>query len=1043
MNLVQSKVPEHSSHSDESYIQQPVLPNGESEIINLPKHLLGLYNSSCEGLDEQQCLNLKQLLYSYSDVFAKDDMDLGCLQGIYHRIDTGDATPVNEKMRRTPIGFQDLERDHIQKLLDANIIQPSASEWAAAPVLVRKKCGAVRYCLDYRKLNGVTIKDRFPLPNINDCLDTLQGNTLFSTLDLAMGYYQIMIHPDSQNKTAFITKYGQFSHTRMGMGLCNAPATFQRAIQLVLRGILWEEVLAYLDDIIVLGKNFDESLVNLKKVLERFRFHNLKLKPSKCILLRKQVQFLGKVVTENGITIAPSKLEAVQSWPVPKNQTELQSFLGFVNYHRDHIRNFAQIASPLYDLSTKKGEITLSDEHLEAFNTLKQAVTSAGCLSFPTPDGLFILDTDASSLALGAVLSQVQDGVVKPICYASNTLLKTQRNYCTTRKELLSVVKFCRQFRHYLLGRRFLLRTDHNSLVWLTRFKDVQGQLARWLEELSQYDIEILHRSGKDHINCDALSRLPDTLAPCDCYQAGKSLQTLPCGGCAFCTRAHNQWGRFCEDVDDVIPLAVRSVTTRSSPQSPDDNDDNPDDVDMPTSTDTSGPNVPLNDAPSAANWLETFSPIELRDIQSQDPDIAPIVQWLHSDIEPSIRQLRLTSPATRAYWLCRSNLQFINGVLYYQWEEGGSSSARHALLLVPEGLRNQVLFHCHDARHAGHFGIQKTVKRLKQSFYWYGMSRDGKEYVKSCLACNKNKKANKNPKAPLRAFHAGFPMERIHMDILGPFTTSQLGNKYILMVICQFSKWIDIIPISDQTAETVAKEFLARIVSYFGCPLEIFTDQGSNFQSNLFSAFCELLEITRTRTTPYRPCGNGQVERYNRVVLQMVRCYIEGKVKQWDRDLYLLAMALRSTEHRQTGFTPNRLMLGREVLQPVDLLLGLTETQLQRYEPYQWVQHLAKEASRAHHIARENLDASQLRQKRDYDLRLLEHTYEVGDLVYKRDTSTRVGISSKLRAPWAGPYIVIRSTPPLYKIADKGKEYVLHHDRLKLCNDAHIPLCT
>ncbi len=254
--------------------------------------------------------------------------------------------------------------------------------------------------------------------------------------------------------------------------------------------------MAYLDDIIVLGKNFDESLVNLKKVLERFRFHNLKLKPSKCILLRKQVQFLGKVVTENGITIAPSKLEAVQSWPVPKNQTELQSFLGFVNYHRDHIRNFAQIASPLYDLSTKKGEITLSDEHLEAFNTLKQAVTSARCLSFPTPDGLFILDTDASSLALGAVLSQVQDGVVKPICYASNTLLKTQRNYCTTRKELLSVVKFCRQFRHYLLGRRFLLRTDHNSLVWLTRFKDVQGQLARWLEELSQYDIEILHRSG-------------------------------------------------------------------------------------------------------------------------------------------------------------------------------------------------------------------------------------------------------------------------------------------------------------------------------------------------------------------------------------------------------------------------------------------------------------------------------------------------------------------------------------------------------------------
>ncbi len=192
-----------------------------------------------------------------------------------------------------------------KKLLEAGVIQPSASEWASAPVLVRKKCGAVRYCLDYRKLNNLTIKDRFPLPNISDCLDTLQGTTLFSTLDLAMGYYQLMIHPDSQHKTAFITKFGQFSHIRLGFGLCNAPATFQRAIQLVLRGFLWEEVLAYLDDIIVLGRDFSDALLNLSKVLERFRSHNLKLKPIKCKLLKKQVKFLGKLVTEQGISIDP------------------------------------------------------------------------------------------------------------------------------------------------------------------------------------------------------------------------------------------------------------------------------------------------------------------------------------------------------------------------------------------------------------------------------------------------------------------------------------------------------------------------------------------------------------------------------------------------------------------------------------------------------------------------------------------------------------------------------------------------------------------
>ncbi len=326
-----------------------------------------------------------------------------------------------------------------------------------------------------------------------------------------------------------------------------------------------EEVLAYLDDIIVIGKDFHDALNNPGNLLSRFRQHNLKLKPAKCKLLRRQVQFLGKLITENGVSIAPSKMNAVKDWPIPTNQKELQSFLGFVNYHRDHIKHFAEIAGPLYDLSTIKGPIVLTDEHLTAFHNLKHAITTSPCLSFPTPDGLFVLDVDASYFTLGAELSQIQDGVVKPICYASNTLLKVQQNYCTTRKELLSVVKFCRQFRHYLLGRRFLLRTDHNSLVWLTRFKDIQGQLARWVEELSQYDMEILHRPGKNHQNCDALSRIPDMLAPCDCYNAGMSLESLPCGGCSYCTRAHNQWSRFCEDVDDVVPLAVRTVTTSNN----------------------------------------------------------------------------------------------------------------------------------------------------------------------------------------------------------------------------------------------------------------------------------------------------------------------------------------------------------------------------------------------------------------------------------------------------------------------------------------------
>ena len=199
---------------------------------------------------------MKETLLADKDVFAQSDLDLGCLTTIKHRIDTKDELPVNQRIRRTPLGFENEEKDHLEKMLTAGVIEPSSSEWASAPVLIRKKDGGMRYCIDYRALNEKTVKDQYPLPIIDDCLDTLAGTRFFSTLDLASGYYQIELEEDSRRKTAFITKYGRFQHIRMGFGLCNAPATFQRAMNLVLRGLTWSEVLVYLDDVIVVGKTF-------------------------------------------------------------------------------------------------------------------------------------------------------------------------------------------------------------------------------------------------------------------------------------------------------------------------------------------------------------------------------------------------------------------------------------------------------------------------------------------------------------------------------------------------------------------------------------------------------------------------------------------------------------------------------------------------------------------------------------------------------------------------------------------------------------------
>ena len=257
-----------------------------------------MYDRAIKGLNPEERKKLKSLLIEYRDVFAKHDLDLGCLTTVKHKIDTKDATHVKQKMRRTPLGFQEHEQKHLTKMLNAGVIQPSTSAWTSAPILVRKKDGTVRWCVDYRAVNDRTTKDCYPLPIIEDCLDTLQGTTCFSTLDMASGYYQIELDEEFRQKTAFITPYGLFEHTRIGLGLCNAPATLQRALT-------WTQVLVYLDDINVLGKSFENGLRNLRNVLYRSR--DFKLKPKKCELFKGRVEFLGKLVSAKAEKVCQSR----------------------------------------------------------------------------------------------------------------------------------------------------------------------------------------------------------------------------------------------------------------------------------------------------------------------------------------------------------------------------------------------------------------------------------------------------------------------------------------------------------------------------------------------------------------------------------------------------------------------------------------------------------------------------------------------------------------------------------------------------------------
>lgn len=424
-----------------------------------------MFKNSIKELKLAQTRQFANLSVEFEEVFAKNDFDLGLFSGnIKHEIHLHDNTPIRHKLRRTPLKFEGEEADHIKQMFEKGIIQKSISEYAASPVLVRKKDGGIRYCIDYRSLNNATVKDAFPMPNISDCLDTLRGSTLMSSVDMAAGDWEIEIAEKDRYKTAFNTKYGLFEHIRLSFGLCNSPATFSRIIQLVLQGLTF-------------GTSFENHVINLRKVLERFKQYNLKLKPQKCSFFQTELKFLGKLVSAKGVSINPENIKAVATWPVPKTKKELESFIGFANYHREHINNFSEITVPLHQLTGKKIDFVWSDKHQLAFENIKKALIEAATLNYPNPSYTFILDTYSSDVSIGAELSQVQEGQEKIISFSSKVLTPAQRKYCTTRKELLAIITFTRQYRHYLLGNSFIVRTDHNSLTWLMSFKNIEGQL--------------------------------------------------------------------------------------------------------------------------------------------------------------------------------------------------------------------------------------------------------------------------------------------------------------------------------------------------------------------------------------------------------------------------------------------------------------------------------------------------------------------------------------------------------------------------------------
>ena len=480
-----------------------------SSSTRLPEPLQVLLNECDKQITRQEKSELAKLLSSHIDRFKLPNTRLGRTDIIKHDIDTGMHHPIKIPPRREPPHKHDIIEKEVESLLQQNLISHSVSPWSAPVVMATKHDGSPRLCIDYRKINSITVKDSFPLPSVQQAVSSFHGAKYFCSLDLSSGFHQIAMSEDSKQKTAFATQSGLYESNVMPFGLTNSPATFVRLMEAVLRGLNWKRCLVYIDDILVFGRSFGETLQNLELVLSRLRTANLVLKPSKCHLFKRSIPFLGHIISRDGVTCDPDKVSAVQSWPTPTNSKELVSFLGLTGYYRRFIYNYATIIAPLQALTHRKAKWIWSQQCAKAFTNLKTKLLSKPILTFPSPSDPFILDCDASNTSIGAVLSQMQDGKEKVIAYYSYALKSAERSYCTTKRELLAVVLAIRKMRYYLSSQPFTVRTDHAALQWLLNFKDTDGILARWLTTLSKYSFILQHRPSKNHSNADALSLRP------------------------------------------------------------------------------------------------------------------------------------------------------------------------------------------------------------------------------------------------------------------------------------------------------------------------------------------------------------------------------------------------------------------------------------------------------------------------------------------------------------------------------------------------------
>lgn len=804
------------------------------DLIDLPKQVDPKnFKIRDDHMNEEEKIALRKVINQYKEVLYVESDKLSFTHKIKHNIRTVDNIPVHTKSYKYPYVYENEVQQQVKKMLTDGIIKESISPYTSPVWVVPKKSDAsgrrkFRLVIDYRKLNEKTINDKYPIPEITDILDKLGKATYFSTIDLVSGFHQIQLAEEDTEKTAFSVNGGKYEFTRMPFGLKNAPATFQRVMDCVLRDLIGVCCFVYMDDIIIFSSSLQEHMRNLSQVLKRLKDARLKIQLDKCEFFRKETQFLGHTVSEDGVRPNSDKIESIRKWSVPKNEKEVRQFLGTLGYYRRFIKDFAKIVKPLTGLLRKDTEFEITPEIKACFEKCKELLTLDPVLIYPDFSKEFILTTDASDYAIGAVLSQGPIGKDRPIAYASRTLSQTEERYSTTEKEFLAIVWAVKHFRPYLYGRKFKMFTDHQPLTFSmtnANHRIIRGKLA-----LEEFDYELIYKPGKQNVVADALSRL--------------KIEEINSNSQSSVEVEPSETGNETESESDG--MTIHSADTSDDYYIPY--------TEKPINTFRTQVIFKIGNVDITA-YEQIFPKYHRHTIVRKEFTEEEIVEVLKRTLNPRGMSC-LKIPISLAQLVQETfKKHFSSNKIYKVF-------VSETLLedIRMEDQQDEIVRRTHNH---GHRGIKENKNQILLTKFFPQLDRKLKIFISACDICKKGKYDRQPPKLIRKSTFGEKPFDRVHIDIF-----FLKGQKW-LTIVDSFSKFANAIPLASRTIVDV-KTAITDHIRQFGRPQTIVSDQEPSFRSIDFIGFLNDLGIEIHFASGSN--SNGIVERFHSTLIEIFR---------------------------------------------------------------------------------------------------------------------------------------------------------------------------